>query len=569
MSKDIWSKFYIENIQNGFWGEQSNLPNTIPIKRIFFGREAELKKLREFYKDNTRSFVFYGSKGVGKTALAIQFANEILSNSDNSNEYDAKLFISMRNSLPDSDLSRDVMLEIVRQFDQTNLSDISDHQLKSTYLQCVQSHKTIIVLDNIEDKQTAEPLLDAKACFIITSPKPFVFLGSKRLLVENLTADQAQNLLFEIVDKEKLDGRAKELVELTGCNPMALILLATILAENESETVLTVIEAFKKKRASLNQSISDEKELINKISFDLNKEKLPIGKHENILLRWGFEPDFNNKREKPLRKKLFLATILVLLLFLLSIPFYQWVEKSKWNNTVSYPLSEIFDTEFDIVPPTDSYKVKSVTPLPALEYSDFEFISDERLIDLRKWMPVEKGQEGRISPVTWHREIQLKKKSSNSDWIRFRFETDGSGIDARCVSGQDYHIETSYDSTHNPPQLFMKKNQIVINVAKYKIDEIFTIKLEATFWNGTTKDDTWVAPKIFAPVQKFSIKLFFPKNKPLINSKLVMYDGISDEEKDVPENQRRNVVIPPDHLSLHWEIENPTLDHLYEVQWEW
>jgi hypothetical protein len=103
------------------------------------------------------------------------------------------------------------------------------------------------------------------------------------------------------------------------------------------------------------------------------------------------------------------------------------------------------------------------------------------------------------------------RKIAEAEWIRFAFATDGSGIDAECSSGNDYYLETGIVSS-TPPQLLLKAFHLVINVAKYKVGEEFEVELMATFWNGTSEKEDWVAYEVYAPVKVISIIMLFPEH---------------------------------------------------------
>ena len=219
-----------------------------------------------------------------------------------------------------------------------------------------------------------------------------------------------------------------------------------------------------------------------------------------------------------------------------------------------------------IVTPAESYKIREVLQLPALDYSSFELLEDRRVIDLRDWKPFEKGAQGRISPVTWSRKVRLRKVK-NSDWVRFAFSTEGAGIDAECSSGQDYHLETAIAAS-SPSQVLMKSFHVIVNVASYPVGQEFEIEFRATFWNGTSEREDWTAVKIHVPMKVSSIMILFPENKPFQWNKLVMYTPDSRDESLPPENQR-GLLYTPDSRTLFWELRAPIVGNTYEIQWRW
>lgn len=226
----------------------------------------------------------------------------------------------------------------------------------------------------------------------------------------------------------------------------------------------------------------------------------------------------------------------------------------------------IFAKRAGIVPATESYKIREVRQPPVPEYSNFELLEDRRVIDLRDWKPFERASKERVSPVTWSRRVLLRK-IRETDQARFEFATEGAGIDAECVSGQDYYLEAGIIST-SPPQVLMKAFQVVVNVAKYKLGEEFQIEFQATFWNGSSDQEDWAAYKVYAPVKVVSMLILFPEQKLFKWKKNVMYSPESPDERPPPEDQR-SLIYTPDHRAVFWEIREPIRDNIYEIQWGW
>jgi tetratricopeptide (TPR) repeat protein len=253
---------------NQFAAEKDALPNTIPSIAGFVGREEYLKELREAYQSGTRCFVLHGIGGVGKTALALQFAGEI------AGDFEAKILVEMQGMSEKPYSGREAMFDIVRQFKPQIPVEIPDAQLKSLYIQIVQNQKTLIVSDNAADKQSVETLKQANACFIMTSRESFALTGGKSLVIRKMLPEDARQLLFEIADENRFEGRADELAELAGYLPMALKPLASILAEDELETAVHLIERYSSKKELLKERVPDYDDLTIEASFELSYEKL-------------------------------------------------------------------------------------------------------------------------------------------------------------------------------------------------------------------------------------------------------------------------------------------------------
>lgn len=244
------------------------LPNTIPSINGFVGREDCLSSLCDSYRNGTRCFILHGIGGIGKTALALRLASEI------ADDFQAKIFVEMQGMDKTPRSWRDAMFEIVRQFNPELPADIPDEHLRTIFIQSVQNQNTLIVLDNVENKQAVEPLRMVSACFITTSRESFAVMGGKSVKVEKMRSEDARQLLFQAADEKRFDERADELSEIAGYLPMALKPLASILAEDELETAADLIQKYRDKKELLKERVPDYNDLTIAASFELSYEKL-------------------------------------------------------------------------------------------------------------------------------------------------------------------------------------------------------------------------------------------------------------------------------------------------------
>lgn len=295
MQRDIESDNYFENAKTVIFNQTSSsgLPNSIPSISGFIGREDYLNELRREYNGGKRCFVLHGVGGVGKTATALQFANEIADN------YKAKVFVDMQGMSKKPLSAKDAMLAVIRQFESEIPTNISDAQLKNLFVQFVQNQPTLIVLDNAEDKESVESLKQAKACLITTSRQVFVLAGGKSLRIEQMSPEDARELLFELGGGEaRFDGQADNIAYLASYLPMALKPLAALLSEDELETAAGLMERYRDKQNLFKEHVPDynltlEETLTVGASFELSYEKLS----EELKERWRrlsvFPADFD------------------------------------------------------------------------------------------------------------------------------------------------------------------------------------------------------------------------------------------------------------------------------------
>lgn len=287
MERNINSKIYIENVEKGYFVDQPILPNSIPSIKGFVGREDYLKELRESYQNGSRCFVMYGIGGVGKTAMALQFASEI------AGEYEAKIRVDMQGMSKNPLSARDAMLAVVREFERDIAADIPEAQLKNLYVSKVQNQPTLIVLDNAANMEAVESLNQTEACLIVTSRQSFVLTNGKSKQIAKMSPEDARELLCKNGGEERFEGRADELAELAGYLPMVLKPLAALLAEDELETAANLIERYRNKQELLKKRVPDYENLTIEASFELSYEALSDEMKERWRRLSVFPADFD------------------------------------------------------------------------------------------------------------------------------------------------------------------------------------------------------------------------------------------------------------------------------------
>lgn len=288
MKRKIGAKNYVEKIEKAYFtAGDAQLPNSIPSIGGFVGREDYLADLRDSYQKGARSFVLHGAGGVGKTALALQFAAEIAGG------YEARVYVEMNGMSERPLTARDAMFAVVRQFERDISADTTDAQLENLFVQFAQAQPTLILLDNASGKETVESLKQAKACFIVTSRQSFALTGGKSLTILKMSPEDARKLLFEIAPEPRFDNRADELASLAGYLPMALKPLASILAEDELETAADLINRYRDKQTLFKERVPDYDDLTVEASFGLSYDKLSGETKERWRRLSVFPADFD------------------------------------------------------------------------------------------------------------------------------------------------------------------------------------------------------------------------------------------------------------------------------------
>ncbi|CAN5229262.1 hypothetical protein BH20ACI1_BH20ACI1_20990 [soil metagenome] len=264
MGRHTKAETYIENADNFTINEKSlSLPNTIPSISGFVGREDYLEEIRKQYQNGIRTFVFHGIGGVGKSALALEFAKEI------KDEYQAKIFVDMQ-GLTNPLSARDAMLEIVREFERTTPDSISDSQLISDFTSKIQDQPTLILLDNAKDEDAVKPLINVSdACFIITS-RQRIYLDEEIFEILKMSESDAIKLLSAKGGDKRfgrfIDDFAKECDYL----PQALKIIKGLLMTKSLLRVDNFLKKFKEKKLDYLDEVTTSLNL----SYEIIGEKL-------------------------------------------------------------------------------------------------------------------------------------------------------------------------------------------------------------------------------------------------------------------------------------------------------
>ncbi len=234
-------------------GKSSDLPNTLPRRQPFFGREKEIARALSYLAPDDRGWgvLIDGIGGIGKTALAVEVAYLCLEQA----RFDAFLFVTAKRDrltaaeeqpvpVEGSASSLDAMLdEIARQLGDQAVTRSSGAEKRTAFLDLMRNYsgperRVLLIFDNLEtlppDEQT--PLFELlrrlpQHCKAILTSRRRAGEGGGWLRLERLDWDTARQIIAERMGRSpRLEGeltrvgehRWQELYDLTGGSPLAL-----------------------------------------------------------------------------------------------------------------------------------------------------------------------------------------------------------------------------------------------------------------------------------------------------------------------------------------------------------
>ncbi len=169
-----------------------------PPPRDFTGREAELADLMtKAETDGVTLFGLQGMGGVGKTALALVFAERLKPRYP-----DAQFYMDLKGADKPPISVVAALTHVVRAYHPTAKLPESEAELRSLYLSVLNGQRALLLMDNAADEAQVEPLIPPSSCFLlVTSREQFALPG---MFVQNLNilpVAEARDLLLRVCQK--------------------------------------------------------------------------------------------------------------------------------------------------------------------------------------------------------------------------------------------------------------------------------------------------------------------------------------------------------------------------------
>lgn len=251
--------------------QHTGAPTQLPVQSASFtGRAEELRQLDRMLDERLGQHplkigVISGVSGVGKTALAVHWANQVVARFP-----DGQLFVDLRGYHEEEPVSAAAVLDqFLRGLGvQTAQIPADPGERAALYRSLLGGRRVLIVLDNVRDAEQIRPLLpgNGRCCVLITSRDPMTdLLGDYAVLavpLQVMTSGEAMSLLAEIAGDERISASpdaTADLAEMCDRLPLALRIAGARLAAKRYWSVPDLVRRLRDQRRRLDElSLGDQ-----------------------------------------------------------------------------------------------------------------------------------------------------------------------------------------------------------------------------------------------------------------------------------------------------------------------
>ncbi|MBQ1101197.1 helix-turn-helix domain-containing protein [Streptomyces sp. b94] len=249
------------------WVRPGQLPSA---KRHFVGRHHDLKQLDGLLQGHERPLavpvgVINGPPGVGKTALAVQWAHRAV---NDGHFPDGQLFVSLQGPEPDAAAAPFDVLEDLLHAVGVPVERIPAEldQRAAAFRSYLYGREMLLVLDNAADAQQIRPLLPGSAgcAVVVTSrsrlPGLMPLVDAVSLPLPELRQPEAAKLIGAVIGQVRADanpGAVAVLAERCGRLPLALVLAAERIVSQQHDSAEPLAADLEPRQARLDLAEGD------------------------------------------------------------------------------------------------------------------------------------------------------------------------------------------------------------------------------------------------------------------------------------------------------------------------
>ena len=226
-------------------------PNQLPNDLTdFSGRTEQITTLHEFLTGATGAVAgIYGMPGVGKSALAVHLAHQLVDAAS-----DGRIYIDMSGTSPKpvtplTPLA--AMTRVIQILHPQESLPVELELVQSLYRSCLEDKRALLLLDNVDESPQVVPLLEwsAENTLIIITSRQAIPEAELSLELELMNTAEARDLLEAVLHGlPASQGELEALADRCGKLPLALRAAGTFLTLNKDWDVGEYIEALKDER---------------------------------------------------------------------------------------------------------------------------------------------------------------------------------------------------------------------------------------------------------------------------------------------------------------------------------